>query len=82
MHKFSFFQVVYLNESFEYWLSMPIINTIDGKCKGSTDVYLFAPSMFNESSTTGNKSVFGDLNIIQMAIEKTDNQWVDCLIFW
>ena len=81
MHRFSFFQAVFFNESFEYRLSMPIINTIDYKREGSTERYLFAPSIFNESSITDNKSVFEDLNVIQMTIEKTDNQWVDCLIF-
>lgn len=38
--------------------------------------------MFSESSTAGNLSVFGDLNVIQMGIDKTDARWDDRLTLW
>ncbi|MCJ1471183.1 hypothetical protein MMC07_009831, partial [Pseudocyphellaria aurata] len=49
---------------------------------GATEAHAFAPSMFNESSTTGNISVFEDLNVHQIGIEKTDPQWEDWLTIW
>lgn len=39
------------------------------------EAYAFAPSIFNESSLFGNQSVFENLNIIQIGIDKTDLQW-------
>lgn len=64
MHRFNAFRAGFPNESFDYQLSMPVINVIDCERQGRTIAYPFAPSMFSESSTAGNISVFEDLNII------------------
>lgn len=38
--------------------------------------------MFSESSTSGNLTVFEDLNVLQMGLDKTDAQWLDRLTLW
>lgn len=82
MHKFNVVWAGAPNKSFNYDLSMPVINIIDCKHKGHTKAYLFLLSIFSKSLTTGNISVFEDLNFIQMDINKADKRWTDCLILW
>ena len=74
LYRFRVFLAAFLVFSFSYISSMPKINIIDYKTEGKTDAYAFAPSMFNESSLSGNQSVFEDFNVIQMGINKTDSQ--------
>lgn len=81
-HQFNAFRVAFPEESLEYNLSMPAIDIIDCKTKGATEAYAFAPSMFSESSTVGNMSVFEDLNVNQMGIDKIDPRWDDWLTIW
>lgn len=71
-HRFHAFRASFPSQEFEYTPAMPILNIINCKKEGATKAYAFAPSMFSESSTTGNISVFEDLNVIQMGIDKTD----------
>lgn len=44
--------------------------------------YPFAPSMANESTTAGNISVFEDLVINQLGLEKEDPRFSDLLTIW
>lgn len=59
---------------------MPKINVIDCNTKEKTETYAFVPSIFSENSLAGNQSVFENLNVIQMSIDKADLQWDDWLI--
>ena len=52
--------------------SMLNINKIDYRTKGNTESHTFTPSMFSESSIVGNISVFQDLNVNQIGIQKTN----------
>ena len=82
-HRFKAFQAAFPAESLSFpSASMPVINKIDCKTEGNTEAFAYAPSMFSESSTAGNISVFEDLNINQMGIEKTDPRWNDWLTIW
>lgn len=81
-HRFSSFRAGFPNEKFHYRPSMPIINVIDCKRKGSTKAFLFAPSMFSKGSIGGNIGVFEDLNVKQMGIEKTNARWSNWLTLW
>lgn len=68
--------------SFSYRSSIPKINVIDCKTEGKAEAYAFVPSMFSQSSLSGNILMFEDLNVIQMSINKTNSQWDDWLIIW
>ena len=82
-HRFKAFQAAFPAEDLLLpSASMPNINKIDCRTKGSTEAYAFAPSMFSKSSTAGNIAVFEDLNVNQMGIEKIDAQWNDWLTIW
>lgn len=81
-HRFRAFLAVFPVLSFSYSSSMPKINVINCKTEGKTEAYAFAPSMFIESSLSGNLLVFEDLNVIQMGIDKTDSRWEDWLTIW
>ena len=72
LHRFHAFRAGFSSQEYEYSPAMPILNVINYKKEDATKAYAFAPSMFCESSTNGNISVFEDLNIIQMGIDKTD----------
>ena len=61
---------------------MPTIDRIQCQREGKTETYAFAPSMFKESSLAGSQSVFEDLNVVQMGIEKNDDQWNNWLTIW
>lgn len=61
---------------------MPRVNIINCKAEGPTVAFPFAPTMFSESSTAGNISVFEDLVINQMGIKKEDPCWEDHLTIW
>ena len=62
--------------------SMPALNCIDYRAEKKTKAYVFALSIFSESSLTGNISVFEDLNVIQMGIKRTDAYWSNWLTIW
>ena len=81
-HQFQLFKAAFSNKKLNYISLMSIINQIDCRSEGVTKTYAFAPYMFSESFTAGNISVFEDLNVIQMGIEKTDLQWKDWLTIW
>lgn len=51
---------------------MPKIIVIDCKAEGPTIAFPFAPGMFSKFSAAGNMSVFEDLVIRQMSLEKDD----------
>lgn len=51
---------------------MPVIDQINCKLEKKTKAYKFAPSMFNKSLLIKNQSVFKDLNVIQIGIDKSD----------
>ena len=38
--------------------------------------------MFSENLLAGNQSVFKDLNVIQLGINKTDARWNELLTIW
>ncbi|MCJ1468817.1 hypothetical protein MMC07_007447 [Pseudocyphellaria aurata] len=78
-HRFHVFKAAFPDKDLDFTLAMPIVDRIDCSKVGATEAHAFAPSMFNESSTTENMSVFEDLNIHQMGIEKTDPRWEDWL---
>lgn len=61
---------------------MPNINKIDCKTEISIEAHAFIPSIFSESPTAGNITMFKDLNVNQMGIKKTDSQWNDWLTIW
>lgn len=61
---------------------MPKINVIDCKAEGPTIAFPFAPVMFSESSAAGNMSVFEDLVIRQMGLEKDDIRWSELPTLW
>ena len=72
-HRFRLFLAVFSSKSLFYgFVSMPVIDCIQCKTKRKTEAYTFASSMFSESSLAGNQSVFEDLNVIQMGIDKED----------
>lgn len=54
--------------------TMPLISLINCKTKRKTKTYIFIPSIFNKSSFASNLSVFKNFNILQMGINKIDNQ--------
>ena len=61
---------------------MPTIDRIKCQRERKTETYVFALSMFNKSSLAENQLVFKDLNVIQMGIEKDDDQWNNWLTIW
>lgn len=58
------FTLAFLEKTLDDNPAMSVINLIDCKYEGATEVYAFAPSMYNENSTAGNILVFEDLNVI------------------
>lgn len=72
MYRFNTLRVGFHDKSFDYQLSMPVINVINCKRKGLTKAYLVSPFILSKSSTTGNISVFEELNIIQIGMDKVD----------
>lgn len=82
-HRFCLFLAVFPSESLSYgFVSMPVIDCIQCKTEKKTEAYAFASSMFSESSLAGNQSVFEDLNVIQMGIDKEDVRWNNWLTIW
>lgn len=71
-HRFHAFISAFLVETLDDNPAMPVINLIDCKHECATEAYVFALSMYNESSTAGNISVFENLNVIQMRVDKTN----------
>ena len=51
---------------------MPVIIQINYKIKSFIKAYLFAFLMYSKSSTMGNMSVFKNLNIVQINLDKSD----------
>lgn len=68
--------------SFCYLLFMTKINVINCKTEEKTKAYTFAPLMFSESFLSDNLSIFEDLNVIQIGIEKINLRWKDKLTIW
>ena len=81
-HRFRSFVATFPSIKLLYSASMPALNCINCRVEGKTKAYAFAPFMFSKSSLTGNISVFEDLNIVQMGIDKTDARWSDWLTIW
>ncbi len=74
-HRFKAFQAAFPVEDLVLpSASVPNINKIDCRIKVSTEAHAFEPSIFSKSLTAGNISVFKDLNVNQMGIEKTNSQ--------
>lgn len=48
---------------------MLVINCIDCKYKEFIKLFLFAPSIFNESSTISNLTICKNLNIVEMSLD-------------
>lgn len=61
---------------------MPIIDIINCKTEGPTEAYPFAPSMASENTTAGNITVFEDLNIGQLGLDKDDPRFGELLTLW
>lgn len=61
---------------------MLVIDRIKCEAEVKTEAYAFAPSMFNKSSLSGNQSLFEDLNVVQMGIDKKNTRWNDWLTIW
>lgn len=61
-------------ESLTSSVSIPIIDRINYKLEGKIEAHTITPSMFSESLFAGNQSIFEDLNIIQLGINKTDGR--------
>lgn len=75
-HRFRSFLAVFLSESLSYTsASMPVIDCIKCEAEKKTKAYAFAPLMLSESSLSGNQSVFKDLNVVQMGIDKENARW-------
>lgn len=81
-HRLWAFLAVFPTFSFSYASSMSKINIIDCKTEEKTEAYVFAPSMFSENSLSGNQSVFEDLNVVQMGIDKMNSQWDNLQTIW
>lgn len=58
------------------------VDIVNCESEGATEAYPFAPSMANESTTAGNISVFEDLNIYQLVLDKDDPHFGDLLTLW
>lgn len=71
-HRFTSFLAAFLNQNFLYEAAMPKIDIINCETEGITKAYPFAPSMANESTTAGNISVFEDLTVGQLGLDKDD----------
>lgn len=61
---------------------MSRLNIINYKYEGKTEAFVFALSMHNKNSLSGNIGLFEDLNVIQIGIDKTDVWWNDWLTIW
>lgn len=81
-HRFAAFIAAFPDNYFLYSASMPKIDIINCEKEGAIEVYPFAPSMASESTTAGNISVFEDLNIKQLGLEKEDPRWKELLTIW
>lgn len=57
------------------------ITIIDCKTKSLIIAFLFASAIFNKSFTANNISVFENLFICQMSLEKNNTYWSKLLIF-
>lgn len=63
---------MFLEKSLSSSTSIPVIDWIKCKLDEKTEAYTFVSSIFSESLLTDNQSVFKDLNVIQLGIDKTD----------
>lgn len=82
-HYFRVFLAAFPSKTLSYTsAAMPLISLINCKIEEKTEAYAFPPSMFSESSSDGNQSVFKDLNVLQIRIDKTNNQWNNWLTIW
>lgn len=69
-HRFASFIAAFPDHAFFYSAPMPKVEVIDCKTEVPTSAYPFAPAMASKSTTAGNISVFEDLNINQLGLEK------------
>lgn len=81
-HRFTSFIAAFPSIQFSYSAAMPKVDIIDCKTEGVTAAYPFAPSMSNESTTAGNISVFENLNIRQLGLDKDDPRFDELLTLW
>ena len=81
-HRFTSFLAAFPNIRFSYNAAMPKIDIINCDTEGVTEAYPFAPSMANESTTAGNISVFEDLVIGQLGLDKDDPRFGELLTLW
>ena len=81
-HGFAAFRAAFPDIELFYNPQMPIVNVINCKKEGYTKAYLFAPSMFSESSIAGNMVVYKDLVINQMGFDKSDEGFAEDLTLW
>lgn len=58
---------------------MPKVDIVNCENKSATEAYPFALSIANENTTAGNISVFEDLNIHQLGLDKDDPRSGDLL---
>lgn len=61
---------------------MPVIDVVDCKKEDCIEAFLFALSIYSESSTVGNISVYEDLVIHRMGFDKDDETFAKDLMFW
>lgn len=72
---FQLFLAAFLSVTLLYSsVCMLTIDYIECQRDKITEVYVFAPFMFNKSSHLGNHLVFKNLNIIQIDIQKENNR--------
>lgn len=82
-HCFHTFLIAFSSKTLSYTSAgIPLISLINCNTKRKTETYAFVSLMFSESSLNSNQSVFEDLNIVQMEMDKTDNQWNNYLTIW
>lgn len=81
-HRFTLFIAAFLSIQFSYSAAMPKVDIINCNTEGVTEAYPFASSMSNESTIAGNISVFENLTIRQMGLDKDDPCFDELLTLW
>ena len=81
-HRFTFFIVAFPSIQFSYSAAMPKVDIINCNTEEVIEAYPFAPSMSNESTIAGNISVFEDLTIRQLGLDKDDQRFNELLTLW
>ena len=81
-HRFILFIAAFLSIQFLYSAAMPKVDIINCNTKGVIKAYPFALFMSNESTIAGNISVFEDLTIQQLGLDKDDSHFNELLTLW